>query len=107
MTHHPVSFAIHGGAGDMPDRDHGYADHLAALQAIGVSTRQALADGADAIDAVELAVRQLEDCELFNAGRGAVLNADGDAELDASIMRGDGACGAVAGVRRPRNPIGL
>jgi len=107
MAHHPVSFAIHGGAGDIPRRDHGYAEHLLALETIGESARQALQDRVPAIDVVEQAVRQLEDCELFNAGRGAVLNSEGVAELDASIMRGDGACGGVAGVRSPRNPVAL
>lgn len=107
MPHHPVSFALHGGAGDMPQRDHGYAEHLAALQAIGTQVQSALQDGLPALDAVEMGVRLLEDCEHFNAGRGAVLNTLGEAELDASIMGGDGACGAVAATRRPRNPVTL
>jgi beta-aspartyl-peptidase (threonine type) len=52
------------------------------------------------------AVRCLEDDSLFNAGRGAVLNANGRAELDASIMRGrDRQAGAVAALQRLRNPI--
>jgi beta-aspartyl-peptidase (threonine type) len=51
-------------------------------------------------------VRQLEECPLFNAGRGAVYTADGRHELDACVMRGsDLAAGAVAGVRTLRNPI--
>ena len=64
--------------------------------------------GGSSLDAVEAAIRVLEDDPLFNAGRGAVFTADGRNELDASIM--DGAtrkAGAVAGVTRTRNPISL
>jgi beta-aspartyl-peptidase (threonine type) len=61
-----------------------------------------------ALDAVEAAVRVLEDAPIFDAGIGSVLNHDGDVELDAAVM--DGATlrsGAVAAVRRVRNPITL
>jgi beta-aspartyl-peptidase (threonine type) len=67
-----------------------------------------LRQGGASLDAVEAAIRVLEDDPLFNAGRGAVFTADGRNELDASIM--DGAtrkAGAVAGVTRTRNPISL
>lgn len=67
-----------------------------------------LASGASSLEVVEKAVRSLEDDPWFNAGRGAALNSDGEAELDAAIM--DGAtrrCGAVAGVRHCKNPISL
>jgi len=67
-----------------------------------------LAGGGASLDAVEAAIRVLEDDPLFNAGRGAVFTADGRNELDASLM--DGAtrkAGAVAGVTRTRNPISL
>jgi beta-aspartyl-peptidase (threonine type) len=67
-----------------------------------------LAGSGTSLDAVEAAIRVLEDDPLFNAGRGAVFTADGRNELDASIM--DGAtrkAGAVAGVTRTRNPITL
>jgi L-asparaginase/beta-aspartyl-peptidase (threonine type) len=51
-------------------------------------------------------VVELEDCEFFNAGRGAVLNADGEVELDAAIMDGrDRRAGAICAARRVRNPI--
>jgi beta-aspartyl-peptidase (threonine type) len=64
--------------------------------------------GGSALAAVESAVVALEDDPLFNAGRGAVFAADGRHELDASIMDGrTRAAGAVAGVRRVRNPIRL
>ena len=65
-----------------------------------------LAGGGKSLDAVIATVVQLEDDPLFNAGRGAVFNAAGRHELDAAVM--DGAttrAGAVAGVRRVKNPI--
>ena len=65
-----------------------------------------LRDGGSSLDAVTAAVVVLEDSPLFNAGRGAVYNADGRHELDAGVM--DGAtlrAGAVAGVERIRNPV--
>ena len=69
---------------------------------------RALAEGGTALDAVEAAVRSLEDHPRFNAGRGSVLTAAGTVETDASIMEGDqlrnGAVAAVSGVR---NPISL
>jgi beta-aspartyl-peptidase (threonine type) len=64
--------------------------------------------GGTSLDAVTEAVRILEDDPHFNAGRGAVLTHDGSAELDASIMDGQGPrAGAVAGVRHVMNPIEL
>lgn len=62
----------------------------------------------NAVDAVEAAVRVLEDDTCFNAGRGSVLTADGDIELDAAIMDGrTRRAGAVAGLRTTRAPISL
>ena len=65
-----------------------------------------LADGGDALDAVQAAVIVLEDDPIFNAGRGAVLDERGSILLDASVMRGaDRAAGAVAAMRGIRNPV--
>ncbi|MGR5322258.1 isoaspartyl peptidase/L-asparaginase, partial [Vibrio sp. DNB22_19_1] len=65
-----------------------------------------LVDGGSALDAVTEAVRLLEECPLFNAGKGAVLTSAGTYELDASIMDGATlAAGAVTCVKRVRNPI--
>jgi beta-aspartyl-peptidase (threonine type) len=67
-----------------------------------------LAEGKSALDAVEAAVRLLEDDPWFNAGRGAVFTADGVNELDAAMM--DGAtrnAGAVSAITRTRNPVSL
>ncbi len=67
-----------------------------------------LRSGGSSLDAVEAAVRALEDDPLFNAGKGAVFNAEGHNELDASIMDGrTRAAGAVAGVTRTKNPVSL
>ena len=64
--------------------------------------------GGSALDAVQAAVVALEDEPLFNAGRGAVLNAAGEAEHDAAVMDGDGPrAGGVAAIRGVRNPIVL
>lgn len=67
-----------------------------------------LRDGASALDAACAAVAVLEDDASFNAGRGAVLAFDGQVELDAAVMEGAGRqAGAVAGVRRVKNPVRL
>jgi beta-aspartyl-peptidase (threonine type) len=104
------SIAIHGGAGslgaDAPDalRD-GY---LQGLETALTAGKDLLDSGATALDAVERVITILEDDARFNAGRGAVFNAVGGHELDASIMDGATlACGAVAGVRTVKNPIRL
>ncbi len=62
--------------------------------------------GGTSLDAVESCVRMMEDCPLFNAGKGAVFNAEGKNEMDAAIMDGKtGLAGTVAGVTIIRNPI--
>lgn len=101
--------AIHGGAGTItraamnPAKE---AEYTAALSAVLEAGQRVLAAGGSALDAVTEAVRLLEDCPLFNAGKGAVLTHAGSYELDAAIM--DGAtlgAGAVACVKRLRNPV--
>lgn len=97
--------AIHGGAGLIrqgPQQD-GY--HAALAQAL-VCGQTVLEQGGSASGAVLAAVVALEDCPLFNAGHGAVFTADAQHELDAALMDGkDLRAGAVAGVRKVRNPI--
>jgi isoaspartyl peptidase/L-asparaginase-like protein (Ntn-hydrolase superfamily) len=100
---------IHGGAGNPRDGvvDDEPAVHAALREAL-LAGYELLAGGAPALDAVETAVRSLEDCPLFNAGRGSVLNAEGHVEMDAAVM--DGASqqpGACAGVLRVRHPVSL
>ncbi|MFF4734536.1 isoaspartyl peptidase/L-asparaginase family protein [Streptomyces sp. NPDC001262] len=105
-----VALAVHGGAGVALRRgttdartERAYRTGLAdALQAGWAVLRR----GGSSVDAVEAAVRVLEDDELFNAGRGSVFTEDAAHELDASVMRGtDLAAGAVVGVRHVRNPV--
>lgn len=102
---------LHGGAGVIrkeamtPEREAAYRAGLTEAREAGYAV---LARGGSALDAVITCVRLLEDNPLFNAGRGAVLTADGTCELDASIMDGrTQAAGAIAGVKRIRNPITL
>lgn len=102
------AIVIHGGAGmldrSMPaDLKLRYEQGLTSALRAG---RTILAAGGSSLDAAEAAVRSLEDNELFNAGRGAVLTRAGTCELDASIMDGRTLkCGAGAGLRTVRNPI--
>jgi L-asparaginase / beta-aspartyl-peptidase len=100
---------IHGGAGAMPrsemsaDKEKGYRAGLGTALDAGFSILQ---KGGSSLDAVVEVVRVLEDDPQFNAGKGAVLNHDGQAELDASLMDGrDLRAGSVAGVMRVKNPI--
>jgi L-asparaginase / beta-aspartyl-peptidase len=107
----PVAIVIHGGAGVIepskmtPEREASYRAGLSAALDAGY---EVLDRGGTSLDAVIAAVRLMEDDPQFNAGRGAVLNHEGDAELDAAVMDGAGPrAGAVAGVRQVKNPIEL
>ena len=107
----PLAIAIHGGAGVIdpskmtPERAASYRAGLAAALDAGYAI---LERGGSSVEAVTAAVRTMEDDPQFNAGRGAVLNHEGDAELDAAIMDGQGPrAGAVAGVRHVKNPVEL
>lgn len=103
----PYAIAIHGGAGSLPSSEKQTAK-AAMLGRLLDQGKQMLAEGAQGLDVVEITIQQLEDSELFNAGRGCVLNEQGEHELDASIMDGQSlACGAVASVRTTRYPISL
>ncbi len=101
---------LHGGAG--VTRTSYSAAELplmeAAFQAALRAGHAVLARGGSSLDAVEAAVRILEDDSLFNAGRGAVFTNDSINELDAAIMEGHTyRAGAVAGLHRVKNPISL
>ncbi|WP_267394714.1 MULTISPECIES: isoaspartyl peptidase/L-asparaginase [unclassified Sphingomonas] len=105
------SLMIHGGAGALlrarttPEADAGARAALGAALDAGTVL---LAAGGIALDAVEAAVRVLEDDPHFNAGRGACFTHGGTNELDAAIMDGRGRdAGAVAGVSRTRHPVSL
>jgi beta-aspartyl-peptidase (threonine type) len=101
----PYVLALHGGAGTIA-RGRDEAPYREALRAALAAGEAVLARGGSALDAVTETVVSLEDCPLFNAGRGAVFNADGDHELDAAVMDGRTlGVGAVAAVRRVRHPV--
>ncbi len=102
---------IHGGAGIIerarvsPENDKA----IRAALALSLETGSAvLKKGGSSLDAVEASVRVLEDDPHFNAGRGAVFTYEGTNELDAAIMDGrDRRAGAVTGITKTKNPIGL
>ncbi|HEX8241995.1 MAG TPA: isoaspartyl peptidase/L-asparaginase [Longimicrobium sp.] len=102
---------IHGGAGTIsreqmtPERDAAYRAGLERALRAGYAVLQR---GGASLDAVQAAINVMEDDSLFNAGKGAVLNAEGHVEMDAAIMNGATlAAGSVAGVHHVRNPITL
>ena len=111
MSKSHVALAVHGGAGTIerskmtPEREHEYRAGIEnALRAGSAILRR----GGAALDAVEAAVRVLEDDPHFNAGKGSVFTSVGTNEMDAAIMDGKTrSAGAVAGVQHVRNPIVL
>lgn len=101
-----ISIIIHGGAWDIPDD--AVDSHYRGVERALERAWELLKSGGKAPDAVEEAVRMMENDETFDAGYGSHLNRDGMVELDASIMDGGTLrCGAVAAVHRVRNPITL
>ncbi|HQY04830.1 MAG TPA: isoaspartyl peptidase/L-asparaginase [Lacunisphaera sp.] len=107
----PYGLVIHGGAGVIaratmtPERETEYRARLTEALNAGYAV---LDRSGAAVEAVTAAINVMEDSPLFNAGKGAVFNADGICELDASIMDGrTQAAGAIAGVHHIRNPINL
>ena len=107
----PIAIALHGGAGTIlrtemsPEKEARYAQ---ALREALYAAYHHLDQQGTALDAVEIAVTLLEDCPLFNAGRGSVFTAEGTHEMDASIMEGHRrAAGAVSLVTGVKNPIQL
>lgn len=105
------ALAIHGGAGTIlkstmtPEKELAYTTALRDALEAGESV---LRKGGASLDAVEMAIRSLENNPSFNAGRGSVFTNNGKHEMDASIMNGsDLTAGAVAGVSNIVNPISL
>jgi L-asparaginase / beta-aspartyl-peptidase len=97
---------VHGGAWAIPDDE--AQPHLGACRAAAAAGWAILERGGNALDAAVAAIRVLEDDPITDAGTGSVLNRAGFCELDAALMEGrDLRYGAVAGLRRVRNPIGL
>jgi beta-aspartyl-peptidase (threonine type) len=106
MTSDSPVFVVHGGAWDIPDAE--VPGHLNGCRRAAQIGWSILKDGGSALNAVEAAIRSLEDDPAFDAGQGAWLNSAGEVELDAILM--DGATlnnGAVAAVQHVRNPISL
>ena len=104
-------FVIHGGAGTIlksnmtPELEAAYRDKLKEALTAGYNI---LKNDGKSLDAVEAAIRILEDSPLFNAGKGVVLTSEGTAEMDASIMDGKTlSAGAVAALKHVKNPISL
>ena len=107
----PTALVIHGGAGVIERASLSPEDEKtvrAELDRALDAGHAVLREGGSALDAVSAAVLVLEESPWFNAGKGAVFNAEGGHELDAAIMEGHTRrAGAVAGVRTVRNPIKL
>ena len=108
---HQIAFVVQGGAGTIdrdqmtPEREKEYRSGIEKALQTGYEILQR---GGSSLDAVESAVRTLEDDPHFNAGKGAVFTSEGANELDASIMDGKTLkAGAVASVRRIKNPVSL
>ncbi len=106
-----IAIAIHGGAGTIlkssmnEEKETAYKNALEAALNSGYSV---LEKGGLSLDAVEAAVVSLEDCPLFNAGRGSVFTNNGKHEMDASMMEGKNlVAGAVTGIRNVKNPVRL
>ncbi|HEY0385410.1 MAG TPA: isoaspartyl peptidase/L-asparaginase [Pyrinomonadaceae bacterium] len=106
-----IRFVIHGGAGTIlrnrlsPELEKQYRTMLSEALMTGYGV---LKKGGPGLDAVEAAIRIMEDSPLFNAGKGAVFTSAGTNELDSSIMDGKTLrAGAVAGLKHIKNPISL
>src|SRR5580658_6472889 len=108
---HKWAVVLHGGAGVIerstmtPEAE---AQYRAGMTEAINAAAQVLDKGGSSLDAVEAAIKLLEDNPMFNAGRGAVFAADGTNQLDAAMMDGKTMmAGAVADVQHTRHPISL
>ena len=103
--------AVHGGAGTILRTSmtaQKEKEYMGALEEAILAGEQILLRGGHSLDAVEAAVKKMEDHPLFNAGKGSVFTHDGTNEMDACIMEGkDLKAGAVAGVQHIKNPVSL
>ena len=105
------SIAIHGGAGPLVKGMMTLELESQYKQALKIALHagyEVLKNGGIALDAIELAVKLLEDSPLFNAGKGSVFTANGNHEMDASIMDGSNLkAGAVSLISGIKNPVSL
>lgn len=106
-----ISLALHGGAGTLikgamtAEKE---SEYKAALKTALNTGYAVIEKGGTALDAVETTVKSLEDCPLFNAGKGSVFTAKGTHEMDASIMDGKTLdAGAVSLINGIKNPVSL
>lgn len=103
-----TAIIVHGGAGAWTLRSAQLEEGVAGCVQAAARAQAILNAGGTALDAVEAAVRILEDCPVLDAGRGSVLDASGNIEMDALIMDGRTLdIGAVGAVQRVRHPISL
>lgn len=103
------AIVVHGGAAALHPHERNSAHRVLVCDALEQAVRAGhavLSGGGSALDAVQAAVIALEDAACLNAGRGSVLNACGEVELEASIMSGsDRRAGAVTGLTSVKNPV--
>ncbi len=109
VKENPIGIVIHGGAGTIlkenmsPEMEIAYRESLAEAIRVGHTILEA---GGTSQEAVEKTIHVMENSPLFNAGKGAVLTAEGYASLDASFMDGKTLdAGAVAGLKHIKHPI--
>src|SRR3954471_11553986 len=106
MSDRRWAIILHGGAKEIaPEEQEAHREGVRAALTTGIAVLQ---QGGTAVDAVEAAIRALEDDPTFNAGRGSAPNAEGRIEMDAGLMDGAGLqVGAVAALRGARHPISV
>lgn len=109
MSSDHIALAVHGGAGVMKNISEERKEMInQKVSKTLIKGYQMLENGASSMDVVEFVVSEFEDSPLFNAGKGSVYNSDEIQEMDASIMNGrDRSAGAVASVKKVKNPIKL
>ena len=110
-ANHPIAIVIHGGAGTLTRKDmtpQMELQYRAVLKQALDAGYAVLQQGGKSLDAVQTAIRVMEDSPLFNAGKGSVFTHNGKNEMDAAIMDGSSLkAGAVAAVEHIKNPIDL
>jgi beta-aspartyl-peptidase (threonine type) len=101
-----IALIVHGGAGNIaPER---IENAKAGCKAAAMAGWDILQNGGSALDAVEVAVRALENNPHFNAGTGSCLSINGNIEMDAGMMDGHTLrTGAIAGIELVKNPISV
>jgi beta-aspartyl-peptidase (threonine type) len=100
------SIIVHGGVGAVPhDKEEAV---IAGVREAALAGKVVLAGGGSSLDAVETAIKVLEDNPLFNSGTGSVLTFDGEVEMDAAVAYGPTlGFGAIAGIKNIQHPISL